>query len=307
MIPRRSQRHPAEKINDLDFADDIVELEESLEKAQSQLDLLSLTAKEVGLYVNTTKTKLITCNIPHSSLKLDGEDIENVEDFQYLGSYIASTGKDIKCRKGKAWSAFWKLDRVRKSPASLQQKVQLFKTSALSVLLYGCEFWVLTTDLCRQRDSFQTSCLRIILGVSCTDHESNEEVYDRTETVPLSQSVKARQIRFLGHCLRRPQGDLISKYALNHPTHGKPRPGGRKILFHEYAAKLISPPPPPSRSPSSRKSYFGTGPQSLEAHGEAGCWHHWERLSRAERALFNQFACPPPPPQPVVLALLRAC
>ena len=106
MIPRRSQRHPAEKINDLDFADDIVELEESLEKAQSQLDLLSLTAKEVGLYVNTTKTKLITCNIPHSSLKLDGEDIENVEDFQYLGSYIASTGKDIKCRKGKAWSRF---------------------------------------------------------------------------------------------------------------------------------------------------------------------------------------------------------
>ena len=57
MIPRRSQRHPAEKINDLDFADDNVELEESLEKAQSQLDLLSLTAKEVGLYINTTKTK----------------------------------------------------------------------------------------------------------------------------------------------------------------------------------------------------------------------------------------------------------
>ena len=56
------------------------------------------------------------------------------------------------------------------------------------------------------------------------------------------QSVNAGQIRFLGHCLRRPQGDLISKYALYHPTHGKPIPGRRKnlILFHEYAARLIN-------------------------------------------------------------------
>ena len=101
-------------------------------------------------------------------------------------------------RKGKAWSAFWKLYCVWKSPASVQQKIQLFKASALSVLLYGCESWVLTSDLC--------------LGVSRTDHVSNEEVYDRMGTDPLSQSVKARQIRFLGHSLWRRQGDLISKY-----------------------------------------------------------------------------------------------
>ena len=94
--------------------------------------------------------------------KTEHYDIDNVEDFQYLRSYIPSTGKDIKCRKGRAWSAFWKLDRVWKSPASLQQKVQHFKASALSVLLYGCESWVLTSNLCRRLDSFQTSCLRII-------------------------------------------------------------------------------------------------------------------------------------------------
>ena len=40
-------------------------------------------------------------------------------------------------------------------------------------------------------------------------------------------------------------GDPISKYILYHPTHGKARPGGRKILFHEYAAKLINPENPP--------------------------------------------------------------
>ena len=120
-------------------------------------DWISRGVGNLSANVNSQFTKA------HSSLELDGEDIENVEDFQYLSSYIASTGKDIKYRKGKAWSAFWKLDRVWKSPASLQQKVQLFKASALSVVLYGCESWVLTSDLCRQLDSFQTSCFRIIL------------------------------------------------------------------------------------------------------------------------------------------------
>ena len=97
------------------------------------------------------------------------------EDFTYL--------------KWKTWSAVWKLDRVWKSPASLQQKFPLFKASALTVLLYGCEYWVLTSDLCSQLDSFQTSCIRIILGVSRTFHVSNEKVYDRTGTVPFSLSV----------------------------------------------------------------------------------------------------------------------
>ena len=101
MVLRRSRRHPAEEISDLYFADDIVELEESLEKAQSPLDLLCLTAEEVGLCIDTTKTKLITCSIPHSSLQLDGEDIEKVEDFQFLGSYIVSTGEDFTCLKGE--------------------------------------------------------------------------------------------------------------------------------------------------------------------------------------------------------------
>ena len=125
---------------------------------------------------------------------------------------------------------------------SIQQKVQLFKASTLSVLLYGCESRVLTSDLCRKLDSFQTPCLRIILCVSRRDQVRGEkEIDERMGTVPLSRPVKARQIRFLGHCLRRHQEDLISKYALNHPTYGKPRPGGRKGLFNEYAAKLINP------------------------------------------------------------------
>ena len=92
-------------------------------------------------------------------------------------------------------------------------------------------------------------------------------------TVPLSQSVKARQIRFLSHCLRRPQKGLISKYALYHPTHGKPRPGGANIsdlmclyvLFNQYVTKIIN----PQNFPFLTKFVLsiGGGQQSLGAHG----------------------------------------
>ena len=123
-------------------------------------------------------------------------------------------------------SAFWKLELVWKSGASLQQKVQRFIVSALSLLLYGCESWVLTSNLSRQIDSVQTSCIRIIICVSRTDHVSNEEVYDQTGTVSFSQSLKALQVRFLGHCLRHPQGGPNTLC-----IHVKPRPGGRKFYF----------------------------------------------------------------------------
>ena len=99
MVLRRSQRHPAGKVSDLDFADDIVELEQSLEKAQSQVDLLVLTAKEVGLHINTTKTKLITCNIPHASLQLDGEDILKI--FNILAHTLRRLEKTLSAGKGK--------------------------------------------------------------------------------------------------------------------------------------------------------------------------------------------------------------
>ena len=68
---------------------------------------------------------------------------------------------------------------------------------------------------------------------------TRKSVIEREQS-PFPNQLKP-DIRFVSHCLLCPQGDLISKYALYHPTDGKPRPGGPKILFHKYAPKLINP------------------------------------------------------------------
>ena len=106
--------------------------------------------------------------------------------------------------------------------------------------------------------------------IYCQFHESPKDLTQLNN--PISQSVKAWQIRFLGHCLQRLQEDLISEYALYHLTNGKPRPGGRKILSHEYAAKLInpenSPPPLPHEIGRAWRLTVGTTGNPMRASAE---------------------------------------
>ena len=138
--PRRSRRHLEEKLGDLEFADDLSLLANNQKEAQEQLDTLSHTAKEVGLKINVGKTKFLAYNVPENTrIELDGNQLEKVNDFQYLGLYIGSTEKDIKGRKGKAWSAFWKLSNIWSSKVRTCIKLHLFNSAVLSVLLYGSE------------------------------------------------------------------------------------------------------------------------------------------------------------------------
>ena len=102
--PRESSRLLIQRLNDLDYADDIALFESSQERAQEQLTECSKTALNVGLEINIGKTKemIINNNKENQPLKLNNEEIEIVNDFKYLGSLVASSEKDIKCRKGQA-------------------------------------------------------------------------------------------------------------------------------------------------------------------------------------------------------------
>ena len=69
--------------------------------------LVLRTAKEIGLYLNADKTEFICFNqdVSEGTKSLNGEKSKQVEDFKYLGSYIASTKHDVNIRLGKAWDA----------------------------------------------------------------------------------------------------------------------------------------------------------------------------------------------------------
>jgi exonuclease III len=239
--PRRSRRYPAQVLNDLDFADDIALLESTTSRAQLQLTKTAAAAKDLGLTISVSKTEYMTANChPHPTLTVYGEPIKHVTDFKYLGSKMASTASDLKRRKALAWCAFWKLEHLWKSSLlSIPAKVKLFRTTCVTILLYGCESWVLSLDMESKINAFATSCYRIMLNIKRKDHVPNTSVYAMTETKPLIHSVRNLQLRFLGHILRMPEDEPARKYALYLPPHGKRRPGRPRTTYLTYIQRVL--------------------------------------------------------------------
>ena len=151
----------------------------------------------------------------HEFLEVERERIEWVNNFKYLGSMIVSTDSDIRTRKGQAWGAFWKIKSQSKSKiVPLPLKINIFKAAVLAILLYGCESWILTENLEKSLNSFATNCYRIMLNIRRLDKKRNEDIYKMVAQEPLAVIVQQRQLRFLGHCLRKDEEELINKYVI---------------------------------------------------------------------------------------------
>ena len=174
-------------LNDLDFADDIALLEFTFPRAQVQLTSTAAAAKHFGLIISVPKTEHMTVNChPHPTLPVYGESINHVTDFRYLGSKMASAASDFKRRKALARSAFWKLECLWGSPQlSISTKVNLFYTTCVTILFYGCESWVISHDMESKINAFATFCYRIMLNVKRKDHVPNTMIYIPRQTPSL--------------------------------------------------------------------------------------------------------------------------
>ena len=239
--PRRSRRYPARVINDLDFADDIALLESTMSQAQAQLNRTATAAKELGLIISVPKTEYMTANChPQPPLQVYGEAIKHVTDFKYLGSQMASSASDFKRCKALAWGAFWKLERLwRSSELPISTKIKLFHTTCVTILLYGCESWVLSKDMECKINAFATSSYRVMLNIKRRDHVSNSIIYSMTDTQPLVHCVRKRQLSFLGHILPLPEEEPVRRYAPYIPPHGKRRPGRPRTSYQSYIKRLL--------------------------------------------------------------------
>ena len=169
--------------------------------------------------MNVSKTEQMCLNIPadlSTSLSIDGQNIAKVEDFKYLGYFVASSEKDIQTRIALAWAAFDKLKGVQKAPLkSKALKVRLFDASCISILLYGCETWVLISELENKLNVFARKAYRIMLDINqADDHLTNQELYRITGQRPLSETIRLRQLQFTGHCLRMPLDEPANIYSI---------------------------------------------------------------------------------------------
>ena len=231
LTKRASRRIPAKMITDLDFADDISLLSDTVEKACKLLREVEQHCNRIGLGINAKKTKVMPINAEETTVGVttkDGTVLEVVNDFIYLGAWIASTQHDIKVRRAKTWKALNSMDKVWRSSMNSDTKRRLFVSTVESVLLYGCETWTLTVADEKALDGLYTRLLRRALNVSWEEHVRNVDLYGNLPR--LSDKIRERRMKLAGHSVRHPEL-VASGLVLWEPAHGSRSAGGRCATY----------------------------------------------------------------------------
>jgi len=128
---------------------------------QEQTARLNKYARQTELNISTKKTKIMTTNATPEPLTINNDQLEEVEDFTYLGTALSKdngTGKDIKTRLSKARAAFAKLHPIWKS-SKYSTKIHLYNSHVKSVLLYGSECRrIIESDIKKLKSSTIVTC-----------------------------------------------------------------------------------------------------------------------------------------------------
>ena len=118
-------------------------------------------SEKIGLKFNIQKTKIMAFG-PITSWEIDGETVETVADFIFLGSKITADGDcshEIKRRLPLGRKVMTNLDSILKNrDITLPTKVRLVKAMVFPVVMYGCESWTVKKAERRRIDAFELWC-----------------------------------------------------------------------------------------------------------------------------------------------------
>ena len=152
------------------------------EELKSLLMKVKEENEKVGLKLNIQITKIMA-SCPITSWQIDGETVETVADFIFLGSKITADGDcslEIKRCLLLGRKVMTNLDSILKSrDIPLPTKVHLVKSMVFPVVMYECESWTIKKGECRRIDAFELWCWRRLLSLGL------QEILDCKETQPV--------------------------------------------------------------------------------------------------------------------------
>ena len=152
---------------------------ESEEELKSLLMKVKKEKEKAGLKLNIQKTKIMASG-PFTSWQIDGEKVETVTDFIFLGSKITADGDcshEIKRHLLLGRKAMTNLDSILKSrDITLLTNVCIVKAMVFPVVMYGCESWTIKKAEHQRIDAFELWCWRRLLRVPWTARRSNQSI-----------------------------------------------------------------------------------------------------------------------------------
>ena len=150
----------------------------------------------------------IIISSPITSWQIDGETVETVADFIFLGSKITADGDcshEIKRCLLLGRKAMTNLDSILKSRGiTLPTKVHLLKTMVFPVVMYGCESWAIKKAECWKFDAFELWYWRKLLRVSWPARRSNQSILKEiSPDYSLERLILKLKLQYFGHQIRR--------------------------------------------------------------------------------------------------------
>jgi hypothetical protein len=196
-----------QQLDDLDFADDIVLISSTQQQMQEKTFLLAETSINLGLRPNESKTKVMKINAKRKQhIKIKDTNLEEVEEFTYLGSIVnieRGTDADVKNRINKARVIFNILGKVWSAKnISRGTKMKIFNSNVKYVLLYGAETWRTTKVMLSKIQRFINYCLRKIMNIGWFGKVRNEDLWQGANHDPINIQIK----RDNGHGLTTQRG-----------------------------------------------------------------------------------------------------
>ena len=189
-------------------------------------------SEKVGLKLNIQKTKIMASG-PITSWQVDGETVETVADFIFLGSKITADGDcshEIKRRLHLGRKVMTNLDSILKSrDITLSTKVHLVKAMVFPVVMYGRESWTIKKAECRRTDSFELWCWRRLLRVPWTAKRSNQSILKEiSPRCSLKGLMLKLKLQYFGHLMWT--ADSFEKNLMLGKTEGRRR-GQKRIRW----------------------------------------------------------------------------
>ena len=145
---------------------------------------------------------------PITSWEIDGETVETVSDFIFLGSQITADGDcnyEIKRRLLLGRKVMTNLDSILKSrDITLPTKVRLVKAMVFPVVMYGCKNWTVKKAECQKIDAFELWFWRRLLRVPWTTKRSNQSILKEISPgCSLEGLMLKLKLQYFGHLMWR--------------------------------------------------------------------------------------------------------
>ena len=194
---------------ELRYADDTVLLSSTPEGLEKMIRSVKQHSEDQNLYLNAKKTKIMKTDKTEraTNIVIDGETIEEVIDFDYLGSLITQSGdgiKEIRRRLGMASRKLGSLKKVWKGNDD-KTKLKFLRSLIFPIATYGSETWSVSKEAEKKINAFEFKCYRKILRILWTAKRTNASILNHFGNIPehwLQNTIVRQKMKFFGHIKR---------------------------------------------------------------------------------------------------------